>query len=130
MSLIKIDGVGYEVGEVELSRSFDLIIDELTQGTTLDNSIISDIVATRVSYSLTVDPRVAKAADYDAFVEDITTPKSPRQIEAPYGQGTIIFDAIIGAAKDDLLRKVDGRPVRWGNFTITFQAVKPQRFVT
>ena len=58
------------------------------------------------------------------------TPKSPRQIEAPYGQGTIIFDAIIGAAKDDLLRKVDGRPVRWGNFTITFQAVKPQRFVT
>lgn len=127
MSLIKIDGVGYEVGEVSLSRDFEMIIDNLTQGMTLDNTAIADIMATRINYSMTVDPRTDKAADYDAFVEDITAPKSPRLIEAPYGQGTITFSAIVSAAADDLLRRVPGKTARWGNFTITFQTVKPQR---
>jgi hypothetical protein len=99
----------------------------------LDFSEVDDAVATKYTYSLLIEPRHGAAdkrgrsqSQYDAFYEDITSPKSIRTVELPYGQGTIIFGAKIKSAGDDL-RKSHGGVNRWGGLCVTFLPVKPQR---
>ena len=130
MSLIKIDGITYDVGEVELKRSAEIIYDPLTSGVMLDFSEVDDAAASRYSYSFTVEPRhgvFRKEAQYDAFFYDITSPKSVRAVELPFGQGTIKFDAKIKTAEDTLYRSNNG-VCQWGGLSVTFIPVKPQRY--
>ena len=110
MSVIKIDGVSYEVGKVELKRGAEIIYDPATQGVMLDFSETDDAVATKYIYSFTVEPKRGAGDEqpqYDAFYDDITSPLSVRTVELPYGQGTIIFQAKIKNANDSL-RKSSG----------------------
>lgn len=126
MSLITIDNNTYDVGEVSLSRAFELVVDDLTSGEMLDSSIIEDIVATKIEYSITIQPKRGNFADYDAFVHDITTPKSRRIITVPYGQETITFPANVVSADDSLIRAYKYN--KWGELTITFKPLTPQRY--
>ena len=127
MSLIKIDGAVYNVGEVQLTRNGELIYDGLTRGTALDLTEIADAVATRYSYRFAVEPRVgADRAEYDAFYDDITTPKSARFVELPFGQGVVAFWAKIKAVTD-VLHSSYGEN-RWGGLTVEFTPVRPQRY--
>jgi len=149
MSLIKIDGAVYDVGEIELKRDAEIIYDPLTQGVMLDFSEVDDAVATKYTYSFTVEPRVgvsgkeksevagnssSKAAgiseqlqQYDMFYYDITSPKSVRFVELPFGQGKIAFNAKIKAVGDVLYKNYNGLS-RWGGLSVTFLPVKPQRY--
>jgi len=130
MSLIKIDGISYNVGEVSLQRDGEIIYDPLTQGTMLDFSEMNDAVATRYTYSFTVEPRYGvsdKESQYDAFYYDITTPKSVRFVELPFGQSVIAFQAKIKTTSDTLKRRYGGVS-KWGGLSVTFEPVKPQRF--
>ena len=129
MSVIKIDGISYDIGAVELRRGAEIIYDPVTSGVMLDFSEISDAAATKYTYSLIIEPKygaIDKNTQYDAFYHDITSPKSVRVIELPYGQSTVIFEAKIKAASDEL-RKSHGGVNRWGGLSVTFLPVKPQR---
>ena len=123
MSLIKIDGVSYNVGAVDLRRNGEIIYDNLTRGTALDFSEIADAVGTRYSYSLSIEsrpsPQIADASEngYDAFYYDITTPKSRRFVELPFGQSTISFWANIRTVNDILHKSYDGN--KWGRLSVT-----------
>ena len=125
--MIKIDGASYDVGAVGLKRGGEIIYDGLTRGTALDLTEIADAVATRYSYSFAVEPRVGvDRAEYDAFYDDITTPKSARFVELPFGQSTISFWAKIKAVTD-VLHSSYGEN-RWGGLTVEFAPVRPQRY--
>ena len=129
MSVIKIDGVKYNVGEVALSRNAEIIYDPVTEGVMLDFSEVSDAVATKYTYSFTVEPRHNAQywrQQYDAFYYDITSPKSIRNVELPFGSSTISFAARITTVDDRLIDF--GGLSRWGNLTVMFQPVKPQRY--
>jgi len=130
MSVIKIDGISYDVGETELKRGAEIIYDPVTQGVMLDFSEVDDAAATKYTYSFTVEPKFGatnKHSQYDAFFDDITSPKSVRSVELPFGQGTIIFQAKIRTASD-ILRKSFGGVNKWGGLSVTFLPVKPQRY--
>jgi len=130
MSLISIDGNIYNIGEVSLHRNGEIIYDPLTQGIMLDFSEMDDAAATKYTYSFTVEPRYG-APDtenqYDAFYYDITTPKSVRVVELPFGQSTITFNAKIKATSDILGKKYGGVS-KWGGLNVTFEPIKPQRY--
>ena len=131
MSLIRIDGVSYDVGTIEMRRDGEVIYDSLTRGTALDLTEIADAVATRYSYSFVIEPRLgakdaADRAVYDAFYYDITTPKSERFVELPFGQTRIAFWAKIKAVSDVLRRSYGGN--RWGALSVSFTPIRPQRF--
>ncbi|MCL2816685.1 MAG: hypothetical protein FWD23_18960 [Oscillospiraceae bacterium] len=130
MSVIKIDGVSYDIGEVEVKRGAEIIYDSVTHGVMLDFSDVDDAVATKYTYSFTVEPKHGVTDDktqYDEFYYDITSPKSIRLVELPFGQGSIIFQAKIKSAGDSL-RKSYGGANKWGGLSVTFQPVRPQRY--
>ena len=131
MSVIKIDGKSYEVGTVELRRGAEIIFDPVTSGVMLDFSETDDAAATKYTYSLIIEPKRGAAdehtrTDYDEFYHDITSPKSVRLVELPYGQSSIIFQAKIKTAAD-ALRKSYGGVNKWGGLSVMFLPVKPQR---
>ena len=127
MSLIKIDGVSYNIGAVELKRNSEIIYDHLTRGTALDFSEIEDAVAARYFYSFTVEPKPGvDRAEYDRFYYDITAPVSMRFVELPFAQSTISFWAKIKAVSD-VLYKSQGEN-KWGGLSVAFIPVKPQRY--
>ncbi len=128
MSLIKLDGVGYNVGEVGvIKRSFDIQIDSVTAGLLMDGSEVADAIATRESFDVTVEPRGGDKAQYDAFVEDLTAPKSPRVVTLPYAQGEITFAAKITSVSDVLRKAHNGN--RFGGIQFTVTQLKPRRVV-
>jgi len=127
MNLIKIDGVSYDVGTVELKRDGEIIYDHLTKGTALDFSEINDAVAARYSYSLKIEPKPgANNAEYDEFYYDITNPKSARFVEFPFAQSKLAFWAKIKAVSDVLHKSYVGN--KWGGLSVEFTPVKPQRY--
>jgi len=135
MSLIKIDGKTYEIGEVELRRGAEIIYDPLTKGTMLDFSEVDDAAATKYIYSLKIEPKRGvitgnggdENKEYDDFYYDITSPKSVRLVELPFGQETISFPAKIKSASDSLKRRNEGKS-KWTGLTVEFLPVKPQRY--
>jgi len=127
MNLIKIDGVNYNIGAVALKRNGEIIYDHLTKGTVLDFSEIEDAVAVRYSYSFSIEAKPGvNNAEYDEFYYDITTPKSARFIELPFAQSKIAFWAKVKAVSD-VLYKSHGEN-KWGNLSVEFTPVKPQRY--
>jgi len=126
MSVIKIDGASYNVGETEIKRDGEIIYDPLTAGVMLDFSEMDDAVATKYTYSFTVVPRSGRSSEYDAFYYDITTPKSVRFVDLPFGSGRIAFNAKIKTVSDSL--QDYGGLSKWSGLTVTFEPVKPQRY--
>ena len=135
MSLIKIDGKTYDVGEIEISRGAEIIYDPFTQGVMLDFSEVDDAAATKYTYNIKIEPRhgviprngVDESKEYDDFYYDITSPKSVRLVELPFGQGTISFEAKIKSASDRLKRRNGGKS-KWVGLSVEFLPVKPQRY--
>ena len=138
MSVIKIDGKSYEIGEVELKRGAEIIYDPVTQGVMLDFSEVDDAVAVKYTYSFTIEPKHGLASSnqqfqqfqYDAFFDDITSPKSIRTVELPFGQSTIIFQAKIKSAGDSLRKShINQNGInKWGGLNVVFLPVRPQRY--
>ena len=127
MSLIKIDGISYDVGAVELKRSGVIIYDNLTRGTALDFSEIEDAVGVRYSYSFSIEPKSGVSnTEYDDFYCDITAPKSARFVELPFAQSKIAFWAKIKAVSDTLYKSHGEN--KWGRLSVDFTPVKPQRY--
>ena len=127
VNLIRIDGESYNLGTIEMRRDGEIIYDSLTRGTALDLTEIADAVATRYSYSFEIEARIdVDRAVYDAFYYDITTPKSQRFVELPFGQSRIAFWAKIKAVSDVLRNAHDGN--RWGRLSVSFTPIRPQRF--
>lgn len=124
---ITVDGTEYNIRMKfeTLHRAFE-IIEGPNSGTAISGRVIRDIIGTKYSYQIDVEPDPADPESYDAFYEMITSPEDSHTVSFPYGQETITFDALIESGNDKYMGIVGSRK-RWSGLSIVFKAMEPQR---
>lgn len=124
---ITIDGTDYNIRikYETLRRAFE-IAEGQNSGTAIDGTMIRDIIGTRYSYQIDIEPDPADPTDYDAFYQIISQPTAYHEVTFPYGQETITFNAAIQSGSDIYFGNIGGSN-RWRGLSIVFQALKPQR---
>ena len=124
---ITVDGTEYNIRMKfeTLHRAFE-IIEGPNSGTAINGRTIRDIIGTRYSYQIDVEPDPADPESYDAFYEMITSPEDSHTVSFPYGQETITFDALIESGNDIYMFIVVCRK-RGSGLSIVFKAMEPQR---
>lgn len=126
---IVIDGVSYpNIHVVSIKRSFS-VLDGPNAGRVLTGRMERDVIGTYYNYSMEVDASESAPAEYDNFYEVISTPQDSHTIQVPYGQGTLTFEAYITNG-DDNLDIIGENANRWGDLSINFIAISPQRVPT
>jgi len=123
---IKLDGVNYDVRIVydTILRNF-AIMTGINEGVALSGRRIADIIGTKYTFSMQVEPNPQNPTDYDNFYEAISAPVSSHTVKLPYGQTEIIFEAYITTGGDAYHGKMQYE--RWRGLTVYFEAVAPQR---
>ena len=123
---IKLDGVAYpKLHVASLKRSFS-VIDGPNAGRVMNFDMVRDVGGTFYNYSLSFDPDMSDPDEYDRFYEIISAPVDFHMIEVPYGQSVMTFKAYVSSGEDDLLTLYDVDN-EWGNLSINFVAMSPQR---
>lgn len=120
----KIDGVSYAVGVTSLKRSAR-VGEGTGGGTTLSGKMIRDVIGTYYDYTLVLSVDMMTLDDYDDLYDTLTDPVDSHEVEVPYGQETLTYDAAISVV-DDTLELMDNTNY-WGELTVTFTAIEPGR---
>lgn len=127
MSVFTLDGKAYNVfvpqGGIKRSGQ---IVDGENSGRSLSGNMIRDVIGTYYNYSISVDVQQLSVSEYDALYDAITAPVDYHMLTVPYGQGTLTFKAYITSGDDVLETMADGMN-RWGQLTMSFIAMAPQR---
>lgn len=123
--MIKIDGVVYSNVGVNIKRTA-AVTDGKLAGRSLSGEMIRDIIGTYYNYSATFMSKSMGNTAYDQMYQVLTAPVDSHEIEVPYGQGTLVYDAYVTNATDELLLTRNGQNY-WGNLTLNFIAMEPQR---
>lgn len=124
--LFYIDGRGYHVGVTSIKRGAQ--IKDGPNGTAVRSGrMVRDMVGTYYDYTLELSTFDMDRAEYDALYEVLTAPVDSHFVTAPYGQGTLAFEAYITGV-DDVLEDMDeaGSGV-WGQLSVTFFSIEPIR---
>jgi hypothetical protein len=124
MPLLTIDGTSYDVAVKEIKRSAN-ILDGENAGRLISGRMVRDIIGTYYNYSITLNAKALSRAQYDSMYEVLTAPVDSHTIVVPYGQGTLSFEAYVSNV-NDVLRWVRGGNL-WGDLTVNFVAMAPQR---
>lgn len=124
---ITLDGTLYRVRLVynTMNRRFSLE-GGTNEGYMLDRSHERDLIGTRYSYQMGIEPDPRYPQDYDAFYEAISAPVDSHTISLPYGQGSIEFDAEIDDGEDTWGGRIAGVN-RWSGLKIDFTPISLQR---
>jgi len=125
MKPITIDGNEYDVQVTGLTRKA-AVLDGKNAGRVLSGRMTRDIIGTYYNYDISFGTSKLSPADYDALYELLTAPVEYHTITVPYGQGTKTFEAYVANATDTL-RRMTQNYNHWGDLTITFTAMEPQR---
>ena len=126
---IMLDGTLYDVRIVygSIKRAFT-IKEGKNGGESIGKYKIRDIIGTGYSYQMQIEPNPNNIAAYNAFYEAISAPIARHEVEMPYGDETITFDACIYSGTDTDAGMFANRR-KWTGLTIVFEAYKPQREV-
>lgn len=125
-AVFKIDGKEYPgIFVKSLKRSFQ-VIDGPNAGRLMNYDMVRDVGGTFYNYSMVIDTDMTNQKDYDDFYEKISAPQDSHDLEAPYGQNILNFKAYVTNGEDDLLAMFDDFN-KWGNLSINFVAMSPQR---
>lgn len=122
--LFQINGVGYRVNVLKLTRKF-AVLDSEKSGRTLNGQMYREPIGTFYNYAMVVAPRMGCEEDMEAFWEAISQPDTSLQCRFPYGQKTISQKMYITTGEQDLLRVRDGGNF-WGEITVNFIAMGPK----
>ena len=124
---ITIDGRTYNVHAVpdSVKRVAELLEGPLA-GDMLSGRHERDLVGTKYRYQLHVEPVWTDPTDYDAFYDAVTAPADSHTVALPYGQTTIVFDAMIQTVEDTLIGAANGVN-RWHGLIVSFEPVAPQK---
>lgn len=126
-TLFKVDNVAYPVVvEPGGLRRKAAVLDGENAGRAKSGKMIRDVIGTYYNYTLSLDTRGLAVDKYDALFEVLSAPVDYHNIEMPYGQGTIAFQAYVSNVEDKLLDKSTGKTF-WGQMTVTFTALAPRR---
>lgn len=102
------------------------ILDGQNAGRVLSGNMIRDIIGTYYNYSISIETQQLNVDEYDELYEAVTAPVDYHTLRVPYGQGTLTFRAYITNVDDVLETMADGVN-RWGQLTLSFIAMAPQR---
>lgn len=125
MAIIEIDGRAYDVYLIELKRSAS-VLDGENAGRVLSGRMVRDIIGTYYNYDAKFGTSQLSPEDYDALYETLTAPVDSHTITVPYGQGMKTFEAYVSNASD-VLKRMSGAEKLWGELTIKFTAMEPER---
>lgn len=121
--LFVIDGVGYRVHVLKLTRKFS-VLDSEKAGRTMDGQMYREPIGTFYNYSMTVAP-LGNNRDLDKFWDVISKPQKSHQCRFPYGQKTLTQKMYITSGEQDLVRAgKDGN--LWGEISVNFIAMGPK----
>lgn len=125
MDIIKVDGKTFNVAVTSLKRGA-AVLDGENAGRVLSGRMARDIIGTYYNYDLTFGKSTIDPAEYDELYDLLTAPVDYHTITVPYGQRTKTFEAYVSNASDVLKRMTD-RVNLWGELTIKFTAMEPDR---
>lgn len=124
MSVMKIDGVAYSVGELRpVTRCAAQVVDTVTAGILQSGREICDAIGVKYDFEMVVEPRGGN--DYNDFYLDVTKPLNPRVVTLPFGDSTLSFPAKL-IVQGDYLRGVVGGN-RWGGLKLRVVAMESAR---
>lgn len=127
---ITMDGVTYRVRIVynTLVRAFTLI-EGVNAGDMISSLRERDLSGTGYTYEMQVEPDPRYPADYDSFFHAISAPVDSHLVVMPYGQTTLIYNAIIESGSDTYKGMIGGVK-RYGGLTVRYRYSQPQRTPT
>lgn len=126
MAVFTLDGRSFNVVVTSLQRKAS-VLDGQSAGRVLSGRMERDIIGTYYNYSIELDTASMSVTDYDALYEALTAPVKSHTLVAPYGQGTISFEAYVTGA-DDTLKIMTPAKNLWGDLRINFVAMEPKRY--
>lgn len=109
-------------------RRIAALIEGPNAGDLLSGRHERDLLGTKYSYRLEIEPDWVNYADYDAFYYAITAPVDSHIVSLPFGQITLTFAAMIEAVEDTLIGTANGVN-RWHGLTVHFKPTEAQREV-
>lgn len=123
---LTVDGIFYDVlvRYPDIARSFAQIG---TSYAAIAGNVEKQIIGTKITYSLTVDPKPSLQATYNSFYEMITNPANPTHIFVmPFGASTISFTGTVLSGSDSFGGFVGGIP-RWYGLNISIMPIYIER---
>lgn len=124
--MLKIDGTEYGTIVTALQRSFE-VADGENAGRTLDGTMHRDLIGTYYNFSITINTDRLTQKQYNELYEIISSPVESHNITVAYGNSLLTFNAYITNGTDDLIRQYSETDRYWGNLTLNFIAMEPQR---
>ena len=121
--LFMIDGVGYRVHVLKLTRKFT-VLDTEKAGRTMDGQMYREPIGTFYNYSMTVAP-LGDSQDLERFWEVVSRPQQSHQCRFPYGQSTLTQKMYITGGEQDLIR-AGNKGNFWGEISVNFIAMGPK----
>lgn len=122
-SLFMIDGVGYQVNVLRLTRKFTVLDTEKT-GRTMDGQMYREPIGTFYNYSMVVSAK-GDGQDLEKFWEAISSPQKSHDCRFPYGQTTLAQKMYITGGEQDLVRAGKNGNF-WGEISVNFIAMGPK----
>lgn len=125
--MIVMDGKAYRVRVVypSLSREFELL-EGPNASTMLSGRNERDLLGTGYSYEMQLQPDPTRPLEYDALYEALSEPVDSHEIVLPYGQSSITFQAMIKSGRDLMRGRMAG-VTRWGDLSVRYEYIEPQR---
>lgn len=127
MSTLKIDGIEFTKAVVgEIKRTFQILDGENAGRQIITAKMERDILGTFYNYSLDIDSSFLTKEEYAQLYQVLSAPVDSHEIEVPYNQSTLVFEAYITNGSDELYR-IDNEGNHWSKLAINFIAMEPQR---
>lgn len=127
---IRVDNRAYSVRVVynTFVRAWNLV-EGPNAGDMLSGRHERDLVGTKYTYSMEIEPDPRYQTDYDALVDALSAPVPSHVVTVPNGQGTLTYTAMIESGSDVYRGQLGGQR-RWGGMTVTFKAISVNREAT
>lgn len=120
-----VDNVQYNALVTSLNRSARIKESKLS-GDVKSGRHFRDLVGTYYDYDMEIATDRLSNAEYDSLYEALTAPVESHVVILPYGRTTLQFDAYIQSVDDSYIAD-NGTDRLWGNLSVKFYAIKPQR---
>ena len=120
-----VDNVQYNALVTSLNRSARIKESKLS-GDVKSGRHFRDLVGTYYDYDMEIATDRLSRAEYDSLYEALTAPVESHVVILPYGRTTLQFDAYVQSVDDSYIAD-NGTDRLWGNLSVKFYAIKPQR---
>lgn len=124
--MITVDAIPYNIGIVSLQRQADFF--DKYAVVMEDGSEKTNRAGTYYHYVMTLEPSTMTKTNYQLFWDDITAPKTPREIVITAGDVEIYRFYAKFTGVSDNLNMITPQQACWTNLSITFQSDRLLRY--